>query len=61
MLVLSRSLGETICITEKGVTVTVTLISNKAGVVRLGVDAPKEVLIRREELCVPEQGEENEH
>jgi len=59
MLVLNRSVGETICITEKGVTVKVTLIGHKAGIVRLGVEAPKEILIRRAELCVPEQGEDD--
>lgn len=61
MLVLSRKTGETLCITQGSVTVRVTLISHKGESVRLGVEAPKEILIRRDELCVPEQGEEREH
>ena len=61
MLVLSRKTGETLCITQGSVTVRVTLISHKGESVRLGVEAPKEILIRRAELCVPEQGGENDN
>jgi len=48
MLVLSRKPGETIVIDE---TVTVTVYAEKNGRVRIGIDAPKHVRIRRGELA----------
>jgi carbon storage regulator len=47
MLVLSRKKNETIYI---GNGVTVTVLEIKAGVVRLGIVAPKEVPVMREEI-----------
>lgn len=47
MLVLSRRLGETIVI---GDDVRVTVLSISGGQVRLGIAAPKEVSVHREEV-----------
>ena len=47
MLVLTRRVGEVIVIHE---TIKVKVISVKGVQVRLGLDAPKEINIRREEL-----------
>ena len=47
MLVLSRKTKETIVIDGQ---ITVTILQVKGKTVRLGVDAPKEVSIQREEL-----------
>lgn len=47
MLILSRKIGEAIVLDEK---ITVRVIDISKGVVRLGFDAPNEMLILREEL-----------
>src|SRR5260370_37203667 len=48
MLVLSRKVGESILISE---TIRVTVVqSAKNGRIRLGIDAPPEVIVLREEL-----------
>ncbi len=47
MLILSRKIGEAIVLDEK---VTVRVIDISKGVVRLGFDAPHDMLILREEL-----------
>lgn len=47
MLVLTRGLGEKILIGD-GITLTVTRIGTAQ--VRIGIDAPREILIRRAEL-----------
>lgn len=49
MLVLSRKSGERILIGED---VTVTVVRIGPNTVRLGIDAPREMNIVREELCV---------
>ena len=48
MLILSRNNGESIVI-DGGIRVTVNAI--KGHVVKFGIDAPKDVSIRRTELC----------
>jgi carbon storage regulator len=48
MLVLSRKPGEKILIGEN---VTVTIVRIGPNTVRLGIDAPREMNIVREELC----------
>ena len=48
MLVLSRKNGESIVI-DGGI--TVTLIAVRGNVVQLGIEAPKEIPVRRSELC----------
>jgi carbon storage regulator len=48
MLVLSRKVGESILISES---IRVTVVqSAKNGCIRLGIDAPPEVIVLREEL-----------
>ena len=49
MLVLSRKVGETILISE-AIRVTVVQVAN--GRIRLGIDAPPEVRVLREELTM---------
>ena len=48
MLILSRRQGESIVI-GNGITVTVMRVRGKT--VNLGIDAPKEIGVRRSELC----------
>ncbi|HBJ36933.1 MAG TPA: carbon storage regulator [Planctomycetaceae bacterium] len=48
MLVLSRKLQESITLPDSGVTITVLRISGER--IQLGIEAPKEVSILREEL-----------
>ena len=47
MLILTRRVGETINIGDE---VTVTVLSVKGNQVRIGVNAPKEVAVHREEI-----------
>ena len=47
MLILTRRVGETLMI---GDNVTVTVLGTKGNQVRLGVDAPREVSVHREEI-----------
>jgi len=47
MLVLSRKVGESILISE---TIRVTVVQANNGRIRLGIDAPPEVRVLREEL-----------
>ena len=47
MLVLSRKLGESILLDDK---ISITVMEVSKGVVKLGIDAPKEMLILRKEL-----------
>lgn len=47
MLVLSRKVGQRIFIGEK---ISITVVKVAGGGVRLGIDAPSEMLIIREEL-----------
>jgi carbon storage regulator len=47
MLILSRRIGETITI---GSMVTVTVLGVKGNQVRIGINAPKDVAVHREEI-----------
>ena len=47
MLILTRRIGETLCI---GDDVKVTILGVKGMQVRIGVDAPKDVQVHREEI-----------
>lgn len=56
MLVLSRKIGEKICIADN---ITLTVVSIDGGKVGLGVDAPPEVVILREELLLRQGGNDS--
>jgi len=47
MLILTRKMGEGIVLNEN---VTIRIVDISKGVVKIGIDAPKEMLILREEL-----------
>lgn len=52
MLVLTRKLGESIVIDHD---IKITVLAVKGGQVRLGIDAPEDVDIVREELIIDEE------
>lgn len=54
MLILTRKIGETVMIGDE---VTVTVLGVKGNQVRLGINAPKEVSVHREEIFVRIKGE----
>lgn len=55
MLVLSRKRFETVVIDGS---ITIKVLSTKGGTVRIGIDCPKEIAVRRGELeAVPEKEE----
>lgn len=47
MLILTRHVGETVCIGEN---IRLTVIEMKGNQVRLGIAAPKEIPVHREEI-----------
>lgn len=55
MLVLTRKVSETICI---GDDIKVKIVRLSSGRVRLSIDAPKEVSIKRAELVVDSESEQ---
>jgi len=54
MLILTRRIGETLCIDDD---VTVTVLGVKGNQVRIGVNAPKEVAVDREEIYLRKQND----
>ncbi|PCJ88228.1 MAG: carbon storage regulator [Thiotrichaceae bacterium] len=54
MLILTRRIGETLCIDDD---VTVTVLGVKGNQVRIGINAPKEVAVDREEIHLRKQNE----
>ena len=57
MLILTRRVGETLMIGDE---VSVTVLGVKGNQVRIGVNAPKEVAVHREEIFERIKSEQNE-
>ncbi|MEX1082496.1 MAG: carbon storage regulator CsrA [Halofilum sp. (in: g-proteobacteria)] len=57
MLILTRRVGETLMVGDE---VTVTVLGVKGNQVRLGVNAPKEVAVHREEIYERIQREQDD-
>lgn len=56
MLILTRRVGETLMIGDE---VTVTVLGVKGNQVRIGVNAPKDVSVHREEIYMQIQSEKD--
>ncbi len=57
MLILTRGMGETIMVGDE---VTVTVLKVKGNQVKLGINAPREIAVHREEIYERIQAEQKE-
>ena len=58
MLILTRRVGETLMIGDE---VTITVLGVKGNQVRIGVDAPRDVAVHREEIYQRIRADEDVH
>lgn len=58
MLILTRRVGETVMVGDE---VTITVLGVKGNQVRLGINAPKDVAVHREEIYQRIKHEHDEH
>jgi carbon storage regulator CsrA len=57
LLIITRTVGESIVLPEQGITITVLGVRNRPELdpVRLGIDAPRDVVVLRQELIEKEK------
>lgn len=60
MLILTRRIGESLMIYAEGLQITVTVLGAKGNQVRVGVTAPKNVTIDREEIYLRKEADKKQ-
>ena len=56
MLILERKIDERIRVTMGGIEVWIQIVEVRYGRVKVGIDAPREAVIQREEIIVETEG-----